>query len=767
MVNIENIVENFEIREDTLEARSVVATYIESLSILIVDRYYDYVLANRHFQQEIERAQVPLLKKIHLQMFVALFCDDFDKNLFEKIIVSFREFPFKLNTYTIASLFNIMKETIIDISSVNTQLAKDLKIVLKFLHIAELVVQEDYRNNHLQTAQQTNITFVLETLFEILSIHKSKNDLLFHRWENSQLDNSTDLPVRDVVKCPFHESIQKLRKETAGLKIFSLDVENIDTLHQRYHEEIANLYALHEFNASYSHQQMQIDKIKKTSEQLFEYIGKPYEQTSSLTFLSVNSGIRFTQKYNTIINETKFIPFNNNNKLLTFLDNLLKESLQKSLAWIILDYNISFEKPTQAYDIVEFINLNTTQLYISFTLKDIPYKSFIFDVITVFLEILKTTLLNREKEYSLVALAEKAETANRSKDMFLANMSHELRTPLNAIIGFSQILQVRPEIPENMRSYIEKISLAGNNLLNLVNTILDFAKLEAGKIEFHPKMEPLLEITNEVSMLMSQLSDAKNITLTFPHHISLALYIDAQLMKQVLINIISNAIKFTPDGGRVSVDVLFDEENKEYRLSICDTGIGISKNEIVKLFTPFTQVENDYQKNSKGTGLGLVITKRIVEDLHGGRIWVESEVNQGSCFYIALPVNDILSKFEIFNASDENAKRILIVEDSPEYIEILTSKLKNKFNISVTNSISKAKTLLKENSYYKIILDFFLIDGISSELLSFMEVNNIQTPVYIVSAEDDYKLVKHIKESENIEGIYNKKDVDLICEKLF
>ena len=768
MTNLSDILSSFNITQTTLEERAGVALYIESLASLIVDRYYDYLLANEYFNNSLNSAQVSLLKKSHTEILIALFCDEFDEVLFDKITLSFQQIPIKANVYIISSTFNVMQQTIIDIASVNTQLAKDLKIILKFLHIAELVVQEDLRTNKNKTnTQQTNIVFVLETLFEVLSIHKSKSELLIKRWENNTLDNTTDLPVSDVTECPFHANIKKLKEETSGLKIFSLDVDNIDALHKKYHEEIANLYSLVKTDVSKTNQQLQIDTIKETSEQLFEYIGKPYEQTSSLTFLSVNSGIRFIQKYNEIINETKFIPFNNNQKLIEFIDNLLKESLQKTLSWILDDYKVSFLEPEKTYEISEFIILGSTKIYISLSLKDVPYKSFIFDVIKVFLEILKTTLLNREKEHSLIALAEKAETANRSKDIFLANMSHELRTPLNAIIGFSQVLQVRPEIPENMRSYIEKISIAGNNLLNLVNTILDFAKLEAGKIAFHPKMEPLINVTDEVSVLMSQLAESKNITLSFPHDISLALYIDPQLIKQALINIISNAIKFTPEDGKVTVDITFQEKEKEYLLSICDTGIGMSQDSISKLFTPFTQIENDQQKNSKGTGLGLVITKRIIEDLHGGHIWIESEEDKGTCFYITLPINNTLAKLEIFDAKDENAKQILIVEDSEEYVDILVNQLENKFNITVTNSITKAKELLKQNNYYKIILDFFLIDGISSELLSFMELNKMKTPVYIISAEDDFKLVKHIKESVNIEGIFNKKDVNLVCEKLF
>ena len=120
----------------------------------------------------------------------------------------------------------------------------------------------------------------------------------------------------------------------------------------------------------------------------------------------------------------------------------------------------------------------------------------------------------------------------------------------------------------------------------------------------------------------------------------------------------------------------------------------------------------------------------------------------------------------MFASEKDEAKKLLIVEDSPEYVDILVNKLNSEFNLTVTNSISKAKELLETHFYYKIILDFFLVDGVSSEILSFMETNKINIPIYIISAEDDFKLVQHIQESSNIVGVFNKNDVNLICDTL-
>ena len=641
-LSIEKIIQNFNITPAVLEKRKSISLYIESLASLIIERFYDTLLSNPNFKSNFDNSSLSLLKKAKKEMIIALFSDNFDENLLKKIAKVQHNSSLKLDTYIISASYSILQDVIIDLASVNELLSRDLKTIIKFLNISELITQESHKNNLQTHDNKTDVMWVLETLFEMLAIHKNKSEQLIKSFEDNTLSFPLhdNLPVKDVLSCDFTISIQELKLKTNEFTLFNLDIENIDKYHILYHKDVGTLYNLIESNASKAEQNKQLEKIQKTLEILFEHIGKPYEQTSSLTFLSINSGIRFIQNYHTVINETKYIPFNHPQKLVAFIRTLIQESLKTSLSWIVLSSEISQNKPKNSYEIQEQIILNSHIIYVSLNLKDIPYKSFIFDVIKVFLEVLKTTIINREKEHTLIALAEKAEIANRSKDIFLANMSHELRTPLNAIIGFSQVLQVRPEIPQNLRSYIEKISIAGNNLLTLVNTILDFAKLEAGKISFHPKMELFADVTKEVKVIMSPLAEEKSINLIFPTEISLALYMDPQLIKQVLINILSNAIKFTPKFGEVKLNIMFNESQKEYIISICDTGVGMNQEALSKLFTPFTQIDNSEQASSKGTGLGLVITKRIVQDLHNGNIKVESKENEGTCFHISLPTNE-------------------------------------------------------------------------------------------------------------------------------
>lgn len=768
--SLELIIKNFNITEQVLSDRKNIGLYIESLSSLIVDKFYDYFLSNPDFAKLINPEELPMLKRMRAEFIVSLFNDDFDDLLFDKIKQVYKDSPVRPNTYLIASSFEIIMQSIIDIASVNHQLQRGLKTIYKFLHIAEFIMQKEFLDDSAQktTTSKNSLINALESLYEMLSIHKSKHELLLECYEKNIIDTSNiiELPSNDVLLCRFHETTSAIKNLVLDMDYFGVDISIIDELHRKYHQNVSDLYSAIDKNLPKNEQQAYLNNTAQTSQELFEQINKPFEKVSSLTFLVVNGGMRFIQQYGYILNETKFIPFDKAQEMCDFIKNILKESLQESLLWAIDSYSVTTKEDERSSDISERIVFNNATIFITLNIKKIPYSSFIFDILHIFLEILKITLINREKEHKLTIFADKAESANRSKDMFLANMSHELRTPLNAIIGFSQILQTREEIPQNMRSYIEKISIAGNNLLNLVNTILDFAKLEAGKISYHPRMTLLSDIAKEISIIISPLAEAKNITLTMPADISLALFIDAQLMKQSLINILSNAIKFTPNDGEVIFSITFDKQRNQYVLSICDNGVGMDKESISQLFTPFTQIDNHLQTASKGTGLGLVITKKIVEDLHGGKIWVESSVGEGSCFYIAVPIQTELTKIEIFASKNSDNEKLLIVEDSEEYVKILVEKLLPYYNITVTNSINKAKELLEKNEYDKMILDFFLIDGICSEVLFFMENKEIQTPVYVISAEDDFKIVEHLRESSNIMGVFNKRDTVLICDTI-
>jgi signal transduction histidine kinase len=245
--------------------------------------------------------------------------------------------------------------------------------------------------------------------------------------------------------------------------------------------------------------------------------------------------------------------------------------------------------------------------------------------------------LNRMND-ELGRLYRQLEAANRHKSEFLANMSHELRTPLNAIIGFSEVLQERMfgELNDKQAEYIQDIIGSGRHLLSLINDILDLSKVEAGRMDLELTLFNLPAALENALTLMKERASR--------HQIALELEVDGRLgevagderkVKQILLNLLSNAVKFTPEGGRVELRAALADGAVD--ISVHDTGIGIAPEDQEAIFEEFRQVGGADARQREGTGLGLTLTKRFVE-LHGGRIWLESEVGKGSTFTFTLPV---------------------------------------------------------------------------------------------------------------------------------
>jgi signal transduction histidine kinase len=234
--------------------------------------------------------------------------------------------------------------------------------------------------------------------------------------------------------------------------------------------------------------------------------------------------------------------------------------------------------------------------------------------------------------------SQQLEVANRHKSEFLANMSHELRTPLNAIIGFSEVLIERMfgELNEKQDEYLKDIFASGRHLLSLINDILDLSKIEAGKMELELTTFDLPAAMENALTLVKGRAGNHGIGLNLDVDRGLGEFVaDERKIKQVLVNLLSNAVKFTPEGGRVDVRAAPADGGVE--IAVSDTGIGIAAEDQEAIFEEFRQVGTDYAKKREGTGLGLALTKRIVE-LHGGRIWVKSEVGRGSTFTFTLPI---------------------------------------------------------------------------------------------------------------------------------
>jgi signal transduction histidine kinase len=256
---------------------------------------------------------------------------------------------------------------------------------------------------------------------------------------------------------------------------------------------------------------------------------------------------------------------------------------------------------------------------------------------TLELKIADRTREIADKSRELEAANRQLEAASRHKSEFLANMSHELRTPLNAIIGFSEVLQERMfgELNAKQAEYIEDILSSGRHLLSLINDILDLSKVEAGRMELQLGRFDLPSALDGALTLVRERATRHGITLDLAVDPRLDDVVgDERKVRQVVLNLLSNAVKFTGEGGRVGVAAV--RRDGEVEVSVSDTGIGIAAEDQPAIFEEFRQVGSDYTRKREGTGLGLTLARKFVE-LHGGRIWVASEVGKGSTFAFTLP----------------------------------------------------------------------------------------------------------------------------------
>lgn len=245
----------------------------------------------------------------------------------------------------------------------------------------------------------------------------------------------------------------------------------------------------------------------------------------------------------------------------------------------------------------------------------------------------------KQAEEELLNAKMAAEAASKSKDEFLAAMSHDLRTPLNSIIGFSDILLegMFGSLNEKQKSYVNNISKGGKHLLNLINNILDLSKIEAGKMELDCELFCLSQSIDEIKTTIEPLAIKKNILLDVKVDPQLGMICaDKTRFKQILYNLTSNAIKFTPEKGNVTIEAMDFDNSVQIRVK--DTGVGISETDMCKLFQPFNQLNSCHHREFEGTGLGLALVKKFVE-MHGGTIWVKSKVGEGSTFVFVIPFN--------------------------------------------------------------------------------------------------------------------------------
>jgi signal transduction histidine kinase len=362
-------------------------------------------------------------------------------------------------------------------------------------------------------------------------------------------------------------------------------------------------------------------------------------------------------------------------------------------------------------------------------------------------ELLEIRVLERTKE--LNTAKEKAEESDKLKSAFLANMSHEIRTPLNAILGFSALIRDSSTTAEELDEYYRMMETSGNDLINLIDDILDISLIEANQIKINLQDINVVQLAEEVFRTFKQSLYAENphipVTPVFvvpSEKADYVLYTDPLRLKQILLNILNNAIKFTPEG---SIEFCyFPNETKTHLVFyIKDTGIGIPKNQQEKIFERFTKVADIKTKHYRGTGLGLSIALKLTQLLNGD-ITVESELNVGSVFYLTFPMTRVLSPIVIpeKKTKDESlaflsGKVILIAEDveyNYRYLEIILSKNQDVKILWAKNGLEAVDLCRKNHDINIVLMDIQMPEMNGLDATSLIKSENKSLPVIAQTA---------------------------------
>lgn len=338
--------------------------------------------------------------------------------------------------------------------------------------------------------------------------------------------------------------------------------------------------------------------------------------------------------------------------------------------------------------------------------------------------------LSRSEEAAWATLLQnrRVQEANRLKSEFLSNMSHELRTPLNAIIGFAELMfdgHVEPGSPEQ-KEFLGDILASGRHLLQMINDVLDLVKVEAGRLELHPVPVNPAALVGEVCALLKGTLATKNLDVRAEIDPSLAgVELDPARFKQVLYNYLSNAAKFTPPGGKITLRVVRDPDGT-LRIEVADTGIGIAASDLGDLFVEFQQLDVGAAKRHAGAGLGLVLTKRVVE-AQGGTVGVRSQLGKGSTFFATLPLRapgrpgegTTPRPLELVSASREGSPHVLVVDgDRRENALVARTLLDAGYRVDTATTGAEGLDLCERRSYDALTLNLALSDMSALEFLS-------------------------------------------------
>ena len=567
--------------------------------------------------------------------------------------------------------------------------------------------------------------------FSVQFIHSDQNELVYQK-------NLASLQKLEALIPRYSNEV--MRSNSTSLLHYDLYAQ----LHQQIEVAKGKLTERHELNQQIeeylqltSHY-MQIVTMSKTSKRLIS----SSELISSDSFAIQNT--TFLKSLVQLLTNTQV----KHKEFITLLSEIEKKYGNQLLDWPIIKQHVEFLIKTRPM-IVELnakiisstlleelsISYHNEAVKLAFNKKQLTLQGSL--AISCLLVLLIIVLMRQKQQIKIES--DKYQEAADIKTSFLANMSHEIRTPMTGIIGLTELC-LATNLNTSQRDYLEKLYFSANSLLTIINDILDFSKIESGKLKIERISFNHEKLVENLDVLVSQQARDKQLELIFDISPKLPQFLigDQVRIGQVLMNLLSNAVKFTDKGHVIlKVDVKDKGSVPFIKYSIKDTGIGITSEQLSKLFSRFTQADDSTTRKYGGTGLGLTISRHLVE-LMGGEITVKSEKDVGSEFTVLLPFEKGHTPSTDNTVQALEGKSILFVEDSPITSEIVVDMLNEiKLNVSHTDNLAKATLLLNTNTFDIALIDYKLGENTCIPLIKLMEQKSLElSKVIVFSAHD-------------------------------